>query len=190
MTAQYASYLTEEAKVIGRIPALVVHHIRGWMRYAKHLEEGRMWIFRTLEQIAEAISCSVSSVRRAIKKLVDEGYIVKKQLLKHKYCRTMYYSVCSDKALRSRQSEPAEPAKMNTSYKNSNPYKKKDKKKTPAEMVQVLAKLAELTEELPTTAELTPKLGTIPIEVSPGIVRHVLNDGLWPIEPKRIKKSS
>ena len=68
------------AKSLGRTTATVLERILFWIGYSTLEHEGKIFCFRTLEQLAEECSMSVSTVQRAIAQLIALGYIVKEKL--------------------------------------------------------------------------------------------------------------
>jgi DNA-binding transcriptional ArsR family regulator len=182
MSAKFVSYDLDQASTLGRSAASLYGYLSRWMPYAKYVHDGKYWVFRTLEQMADDLGLSIATIRRAIEKLVDAGLIIKEQLLKHKYQRVMYYSVLNFLAPPPDQTDQTEDVKMITSDNESKTTTRKEKSKkslTPIQVVRGLIQKRKNTEEIPKTAELTRQLGVIEIEVKPGIKHQVLNDSMW-----------
>jgi hypothetical protein len=78
--------------------ALVLNHIRFWLRNNKakgvNFIQGRTWTYESAPQISEYFGyLSEDAVRRAIKKLVDSGYLIKGNFDSNPFNKTNWYAL-------------------------------------------------------------------------------------------------
>lgn len=67
-----------------------------WVKHPKHygtFEDGRWWIYNTLDEWAEQLNVSKRTVERAINRLCELKFVDKKYLNPNRRNRTLYYSV-------------------------------------------------------------------------------------------------
>ena len=140
-----AYYELELASSIGRAAATVLERIKFWISYSKLEHEGKVFCFRTLEQLAEEVGVSVSTVKRQIGRLVSLGYLVKKKLKAQKWNQVNCYALgdrfdTSEWTDREEQDEPVEQTTLNPSLDKKSSIQRKIKKAQ--HKVQKLAKRA------------------------------------------------
>ena len=85
-------YELANVNVIGRSAAAAFERVRWWISCSKLIHEGKTFCFRTYEQLAEEIGVSVSTARRAIARLVNEGWLLKVRLKASKWNQTNCYA--------------------------------------------------------------------------------------------------
>lgn len=105
-----AFYQLDIAETYGRTAAAVYERICYWEERSEHEHDGAMWMWRTLEQLAVEVAVSVSTIRRAIARLVGAGLILKQRLLKKRWRQVCFY-----RTTRERQPDRPEPVKTNES---------------------------------------------------------------------------
>ena len=74
-----------------RTASLVYQQLKFWSRHSQHQFEEKLWFYKTGEELAEELSLSVSTVRRALKRLLSLGLLVRKQWWKHRYNRVYFW---------------------------------------------------------------------------------------------------
>lgn len=105
-----AFYQLDIAQEVGRTAAAVYERICYWEERSRFEHEDGVWMWRTLQQFAEECGVSVSTIRRAIRRLMAKGLILKERLLKKRWNQTCYY-----RTTRERQNEQPESSTLNTS---------------------------------------------------------------------------
>ena len=132
-----AYYDLKIAKSVGKIGAAVFERIKNWCNLSELVHNGKIFCFRTLEQLAEEVGASVSAVKRAIAKLIALGYIIKEKLKACKWNQVNCYALgkrfdvpndTENWPDREDQSDPIEQVEM-TPSNNKNSIKKKVIKK-------------------------------------------------------------
>jgi hypothetical protein len=74
-----------------RTASLVYQQLKFWSKHSQHQFEGKFWFYKSGEQLAEELSLSVSTVRRALKRLLSLGLLVRQQWWKHRYNRVYFW---------------------------------------------------------------------------------------------------
>ena len=126
-----AYYELEIASSLGRTVATLLERIKWWISYSKLEHDGKIFCFRTHEQLAEEVAVSISTVKRAIAKLVELGYLVKEQLKASNWNQTNCYALgdrfdTPEWPDREERAEPIEQLDMNSSLnKKSSTQRKK-----------------------------------------------------------------
>lgn len=86
------------ASKIGLNKAVVLQQIHFWVSKEKNLEEGRYWVYNTYEGWAEQFPFwSVSTVRRILNGLEDDGLIIADNYNKLRFDKTKWYSIDYEK---------------------------------------------------------------------------------------------
>lgn len=120
-----AFFELELAKSVGRTPATLIERLKYWLSFSELTYEGKTYCFRTLEQLAEEVGVSVSTVKRAVKKLVSLGYIVKQKLKSKRWNQVNCYTLGerferkNEAFDRADQTDPSEPTKEADSAQSS-----------------------------------------------------------------------
>lgn len=79
--------------------AIIVQQIHYWCEVAKgkdmsyKLHDGHFWMYNTFEELGEQIPVSVSTIKRLMKELIKEGYVIVANYNKHGYDRTNWYRI-------------------------------------------------------------------------------------------------
>ena len=63
-----------------RTASLVYQQLKYWSRHSQHHYDNKLWFYKSGEELAEELSLSVSTVRRALKRLLSLGLLVRQQL--------------------------------------------------------------------------------------------------------------
>ena len=66
-----------------RTASLVYQQLKFWSKHSQHQFEDKLWFYKKGEELAEELSLSVSTVRRALKRLLSLGLLVRQQWWKH-----------------------------------------------------------------------------------------------------------
>lgn len=74
-----------------RTASLVYQQLKFWSKHSQHQFEDKLWFYKTGEELAEELSLSVSTVRRALKRLLSLGLLVRQQWWKHRYNRVYFW---------------------------------------------------------------------------------------------------
>jgi biotin operon repressor len=74
-----------------RTASLVYQQLKFWSRHSQHQFEDKLWFYKSGEELAEELSLSVSTVRRALKRLLSLGLLVRQQWWKHRYNRVYFW---------------------------------------------------------------------------------------------------
>lgn len=85
------------AQEYGVDEAIMIHHFQYWIHYnirlKKNCHEGRTWTYQTLEEItAHFPYWNKDQVRRVMKRLEEEGVLIKGNYNKVNYDRTVWYA--------------------------------------------------------------------------------------------------
>lgn len=180
-TNHFATYDLTIAHEHGRPVSAVFDYFCRWQRYAKRFHDGCYWFFQTYEQIAEATGYSFSTVRRAVAKLRELGWVRAEKLLRHQYKQTYHYSLLVPSAKQPDHTENTDVSTVSTSNKRTrNPNKKN--LKTSAEIVQRCHQLGKTMRNFVKPTEETLKPGLLVIESAPGIKRICYDD--YPLSAK------
>ena len=79
---------------IGLNEAIMLQHIHFWLRESKHDKEGRMWIYNTyLDWQQQLPFWSTETIKRTIRKLEKEGYVLSANYNRYKMDKTKWYSI-------------------------------------------------------------------------------------------------
>ena len=97
----YHSFNTKIAKKLGMIEAVLLHNIQFWIEKSKannkHFYNDRFWTYNSAKAFAELFSyLSEQQISRALKRLTDEGWLLKDNFNNNPFDRTNWYSL-SDK---------------------------------------------------------------------------------------------
>ena len=123
------TYDTDILDRVGANAATLYEYLRFWCGKSKNVIDGRKWVYQRLKDFEEAFpTMSLSSIRRGLKKLEDEGLILTGNFNKVPYDRTKWYSAveqkgsenvnkskCSKRTNGSVQNEQIEVVKVNNS---------------------------------------------------------------------------
>jgi DNA-binding transcriptional ArsR family regulator len=93
-------FRTGAAKLLGKSENLFLNRLIFWSRHPKRygvLEEGRAWIYNTLDEWAKQLKISKSSVRRAVSSLRGKGIVDVRYLSANRRDRTLFYAVNYEK---------------------------------------------------------------------------------------------
>jgi DNA-binding transcriptional ArsR family regulator len=88
------------AKLLGKSENLFLNRLIFWSKHPKRygvLEEGRAWIYNTLDEWAKQLKISKSSVRRAVSSLRGQGIVDARYLSANRRDRTLFYAVNYEK---------------------------------------------------------------------------------------------
>lgn len=84
---------------LGMTAAIIFSHLNYWKKRNEkkktNIFEGRCWVHQSYEQLAELVGVSRSTIIRIIQKLIDAGFLLKKDRItngKSKSGRNLYYS--------------------------------------------------------------------------------------------------
>ena len=131
-----AYYELALANSLGRTEAALLERIKWWISYSKLEHEGKIFCFRTLEQLAEEVGVSVSSVKRAIARLVELGYLIKEKLKASQWNQVNCYALgerfqesndTEGWTDRQDNTEPVQQTEMNSSSNKKSSIKRKIK---------------------------------------------------------------
>ena len=97
----YHSFNTKIAKKLGVTEAILLHNIQFWVEKSKannkHFFKDRYWIYGSSKAFAEIFTyLSRQQIARALKRLTDEGWLLKDNFNTNPFDRTSWYSL-SDK---------------------------------------------------------------------------------------------
>jgi DNA-binding transcriptional MocR family regulator len=124
----FTSYDVSESDELGRSAATVLSYIRRWLPYAKVTQDGKPWVWRTLEAISEDLGISKRTVQRSIALLIERGLLLKERLWQHAWKSVCFYTIPGWISQDS-QGAQAEPDKMATSNKTEAKQQYPSKKK-------------------------------------------------------------
>jgi hypothetical protein len=124
----FTSYDVSESDELGRSAATVLSYIRRWLPYAKVTQDGKPWVWRTLEKIAEDLGLSKRTVQRSITLLIERGLLLKQRLWQQAWKSVCFYTIPGWISQGS-QSDQAEPDTMATSNKTKAKQQYPSKKK-------------------------------------------------------------
>ena len=97
----YHSFNTKIAKKLGMIEAVLLQNIKFWIDKSKannkHFYKDKYWIYGSSKAFAEIFTyLSRQQIARALKRLTDEGWLLKDNFNTNPFDRTSWYSL-SDK---------------------------------------------------------------------------------------------
>lgn len=86
------------AKEIGDKQSIILLQLEFWISIHNNIRDGRKWYFTTIEELSDFFYCwSKDTIKRAIKDLKDNGYIITGNYNKLSFDRTTWYSINYDK---------------------------------------------------------------------------------------------
>lgn len=97
----YHSFSTEIAEKIGLVEAILLNNIKFWIDKNKanneNFHKGRYWTYNSAKAFSELFKyLSDRQISRALKQLVDDGYLIKDNFNTNPFDRTSWYAL-SDK---------------------------------------------------------------------------------------------
>lgn len=82
------------AKLLGLSEAIILNQIHYWLEKKKNIIDGRPWVYNTYENWQEQICfLSVSTIKKAIKKLENIGIVVAGNFNRSKIDKTKWYTI-------------------------------------------------------------------------------------------------
>ncbi|WP_099354736.1 DnaD domain-containing protein [Fredinandcohnia onubensis] len=82
------------AKLLGTNESIILQQIHYWLQRSKHIKLGRKWVYLTYDQLVEQIPfISKSTIKRAILKLENKGYLTSQNFNKLKLDKTKWYTI-------------------------------------------------------------------------------------------------
>lgn len=98
-TESFIKYVPSFSKGLGKGENLFLNHLRFYLNNPSLGKEyeGRRWIYKTREQLAEEMNYSPRQIHNIVEKLTRKGIIAVKKLNRHKSNRTNYYTVDEEK---------------------------------------------------------------------------------------------
>jgi len=168
-------YFNEKlSKEYGLVQSILLQHFAFWINVNKkkgvNFYDDKTWTYQTLQTLLEKFSfLTIDKIRYAIKKLVNDGVIIKGNYNKNKYDKTTWYAFKDDNLLNkitNKQESQSEDSKFpNGNVKNPTSCtkdKKEDNKKivaeNNAECKMQNAELKEPNEELNEDYDVRNKL--------------------------------
>ncbi len=86
------------ATKIGLNEAIMLQHIHFWLQESKHHKDGRVWVYNTYQAWQEQLSFwSTETVKRVIKRLEKDGYLLSANYNRLKLDKTKWYSINYEK---------------------------------------------------------------------------------------------
>lgn len=97
----YHSFNTKIAKKLGMIEAILLHNIQFWIEKSKannkHFYKGKYWTYNSAKAFSELFDyLSDRQITRALKRLVDDDWLIKDNFNTNPFDRTSWYAL-SDK---------------------------------------------------------------------------------------------
>ena len=97
----YHSFNTKIAKKLGMVEAVLLHNIQFWVEKSKannkHFYKGKYWTYNSAKAFSELFDyLSDRQISRALKNLVDDGWLIKDNFNTNPFDRTSWYAL-SDK---------------------------------------------------------------------------------------------
>lgn len=97
----YHSFNTKIAKKLGMIEAVLLHNIQFWIKKSKannkHFYKNKYWTYNSAKAFSELFDyLSDRQISRALKSLVDDGWLIKDNFNTNPFDRTSWYAL-SDK---------------------------------------------------------------------------------------------
>lgn len=123
----YHMFNIKIAEKLGVIEAILLHNIQFWVEKSKannkHFYNDRFWTYNSAKAFAELFPyLSEQQISRALKRLTDEGWLMKDNFNNNPFDRTNWYSL-SDKYYDEFMPENREIKNENYIYQNQNPDK-------------------------------------------------------------------
>jgi biotin operon repressor len=82
------------AKLLGISETIILNQIHYWLEKKKNIIEGRSWVYNTYENWQEQICfLSVSTIKKAIKKMESIGIIIASNFNRSKVDKTKWYTI-------------------------------------------------------------------------------------------------
>ena len=83
------------AKEIGLNESLILLQIEFWISISNNERDGKRWTYQSVRDMQEKSFSfwSISTINRAVNKLIDEGYIIEGNFNKKKYDKTRWFSL-------------------------------------------------------------------------------------------------
>ncbi|MFD1780156.1 DnaD domain-containing protein [Fredinandcohnia salidurans] len=82
------------AKLLGTNESIILQQIHYWLQRSKHIKLGQKWVYLTYDQLVEQIPfISKSTIKRAILKLENKGYLTSQNFNKLKLDKTKWYTI-------------------------------------------------------------------------------------------------
>ena len=107
MSSNYSKYLINEdpifflptlAVAIGLNEAILLQKIHGWLQCTPKEHVGRNWIYNSYKSWHEQLPfMSESTIKRAIKNLIDSGIVITHNFNKNTFDKTLWYSIDYEK---------------------------------------------------------------------------------------------
>lgn len=97
----YHMFNTKVAKKLGIVEAVLLHNIQFWIDKnrvnEKHFYKGKYWTYNSAKAFSELFEyLSDRQISRALKQLVDDGWLIKDNFNANPFDRTNWYAL-SDK---------------------------------------------------------------------------------------------
>ena len=97
----YHSFNTKIAKKLGMVEAVLLHNIQFWIKKSKannkHFYKNKYWTYNSAKAFSELFDyLSDRQISRALKSLVDDGWLIKDNFNTNPFDRTSWYAL-SDK---------------------------------------------------------------------------------------------
>ena len=97
----YHSFNTKIAKKLGMVEAVLLHNIQFWIEKSKannkHFYKNKYWTYNSAKAFSELFDyLSDRQITRALKRLVDDEWLIKDNFNTNPFDRTSWYSL-SDK---------------------------------------------------------------------------------------------
>ena len=90
--------LPKLAKEMGLNEAIILQQIHYWLVSSQHEKEGRKWVFNTYKEWQSQMPFwSESTIKRTIKSLEDQGYLLSANFNRFKMDKTKWYSIDYEK---------------------------------------------------------------------------------------------
>jgi hypothetical protein len=130
---------TEIAERVGVNAAVIYSNISHWcnknMANNHNFNDGNWWTYNSLEAMCELFPyMTASSIRTALKKLVDEKLVIKGRYNANPYDKTLWYAICQnqqidmlDDEVRCVENSKCTSAKNSSSSPNIKPYGKNNR---------------------------------------------------------------
>lgn len=104
---QFSKYLINEQPIfflptlavgIGLNEAILLQKIHGWLQCTPKEHIGRNWIYNSYKSWHEQLEfMSESTIKRAMKSLIDKGIVITENFNKEKFDKTLWYSIDYEK---------------------------------------------------------------------------------------------
>ncbi len=104
--------------------AAIVHNLRFWLRKNlanhKNIHDGRVWTYNTLEAWGKLFPwLSIPQMKRMLKKLEDNGFLVKGNYNKNKFNKTVWYSLEESEFILNQPETPETTEETKSYYRDS-----------------------------------------------------------------------